>query len=417
MSAEPIITPPGPLTPQQRAQFVSRQLSEAARILRFSSGRRGASDGFRARRGQRFVRLFVIATFLLAVAIPSTCAVVYYGLWASNQYVAEARFAVRSGVTAGLDALTAMTGVPSVQIIQDTQVVTNYVASRTLVDHLIATANLKEVFAHPEADYFSRLDPDMPIERIARYWRRMSAANIRMPGGIVELEVRAFTPDDAVRLANAVVAASEQLINDMNERSRREALEHATREHELAAKRLAAVRGALEVVRNQEGMLDATAETNKAGLVFAAVRTQLLQLQAQYNASKGTISADAPQMRNLRLQIQAAERQIEQLQGELTRTASAEGPTLSASMTRLATTNLERQVAEAQYTSATSALERARAASLSKQIYLTSFVKPVPAELPRYPRRAWIIAGTVVAGLVGWAVLCGLAAVIRNNMA
>lgn len=418
MSAEPVITAPQALSPQERAQRVSRQLAEAARLLRISGSRRAPQDGFRARRGRFLVRIVTIASFVLAVAIPTGWSLLYYGLWASDQYVAEARFAVRSGVTAGLDAFTAMTGVPSIQVIQDTQVVTNYVESRALVDDLSRTLDLRGIFANPDADYFSRLDPDQPIEKIVKYWRKMISTTIHMPGGIVELQVRAFTPGDAVKVASAVVAASEMLVNDMNDRSRREAVELAAREHELAAGRLAAVRGELEVVRNREGVIDAVMETTKAGSVMAGVRIQLLQLKQQYEAQKGAVSTDAPQMRNLRLQIEAGEHQLEQLQAELTRTKDAVGgPTLSGSMTRLSAATLERQIAEALYGSATVALERARIASLSKQIYLTSFVQPVAAEQARYPRRLWIIGATFAIGMAAWGALCGLVSVIRNNMA
>lgn len=418
MSAEPVITAPQALSPQERAQRVSRQLSEAARLLRISGSRRGVQDGFRARRGRLLVRIIYIASFFLAVAIPTTLSIVYFGFIASDQFVAEARFAVRSGATAGLDALSAMTGVPSIQVIQDTQVVTNYVESRAVIDDLSGKLDVRSLYERPDADYFSRLHADQPIEKVLKYWRKMIYASIHMPGGIVELQVRAFTPDDAVKVANAVVAASEKLVNDMNDRSRREAVELATREHELAAQRLAAVRGELEVVRNREGLIDAVMETTKAGSVIAGVRTQLLQLQQQYDSQKGAVSADAPQMRNLRLQIEAGQRQLDQLQGELTRTKDAvQGPTLSGSMTRLSAVTLERQIAEALYGMATASLERARMASLSKQIYLTSFVQPVPAEQARYPRRLWNIAATFLIGVTAWAVLCGLVTLVRNNMA
>ncbi|WP_375457561.1 lipopolysaccharide biosynthesis protein [uncultured Enterovirga sp.] len=419
MSAEPVITPPQALSPQERAQRVSRQLAEAARVLRFTTGgRRGTGDSLRARRGRLLVRVTNVVSFLALVAIPTLASLVYFSFLASDQYVAEARFAVRSGVTAGLDAFTALTGVPSVQIIQDTQVVTNYVESRALLDDLSGKLDLKAIYARPEADYFARLDPEEPIEKIVKYWKKMSYSSIHMPGGIVELQVRAFTPEEAVKVVDAVVAASEKLVNDMNERSRRDAVEQADRELRLAAQRLAAVRAELEIVRNQEGLLDASTEASKAGTVIGNVRTRLLEMQQQYDSVKGTVSPDAPQMRNLRLQIQAAERQLEQLQAELTRSKTAvEGPTLSASMTRLSAANLERQIAESQYGGATAALERARAASLSKQIYLTSFVRPVAAEEARYPRRAWNIGVTFAVGLVSWLILCGLVSLVRNNMA
>ncbi len=44
----------------------------------------------------------------------------------------------------------------------------------------------------------------------------MSDVSIIMPAGIVDLKVRAFTPEDARAIGDSVLVISEQLINELN---------------------------------------------------------------------------------------------------------------------------------------------------------------------------------------------------------
>lgn len=419
MSSEPI-APPMRVPAAERAQRLSESLSEAARRLRFTAARGGQlPTSHRARRNQRLFRLMTGLSFLVLVAIPSAGSAIYFGLIAADQYVAEARFAVRSGSMAGLDALSSLTGMPSMQIVQDTQVVTNYIESRALVELMADKADLLGRYSVPEADFFARLNPEKPIERIVKYWNAMTHVGIEMPGGIVVFTVRAFRPDDSVALADAVVNASEQLVNEMNDRARRDAAANADLQFRTASRRLSEARAALEAARNREGILDAPSEAKKADTLIAAVRAQQLEMEQQYSAArKSSVGDDAPQMRNLRSKIEAAERQIEQIQAELTSRNAKEGATspLSGAMTRLATLDLERQVAETQYTAAAATLERARLASLSKQIYLTTFVRPVAAQEARYPMRWLNVCLTLAAGLLAWAAVLPLIKFARDRL-
>jgi capsular polysaccharide transport system permease protein len=123
-------------------------------------------------------------------------------------------------------------------------------------------------------------------------------------------------------------------------------------------------------------------------------------------------------MRTLKVNMAATEKQIAEVQSELTRTSnqSATSKVLSGSMTRLSILELESQVADQQYTSAATALEQARSASLTKQIYLTTFVRPALAEEGRYPRRTWWTFLTVAAGFALWGAFCGIAVAVRGYL-
>ncbi len=417
---QPDAQPGQAVAPKERVEQISRSLADAARRLRFSTtGRATVPGSYSARREERFTRLLRIGSFVGFVAIPSVAALLYFGLIASDQYVAEAKFAVRGGALAGIDPISSMTGIPSARVIQDTQVVTDFIGSRALVQLLLDQVDLRGKYSTDEADFYARLNPEKPIERIVKYWEKMHSAQIELPGGIVTLKVRAFRRDDAVAIASAVVDASETLVNDMNARARQDAVENAEKQFERAGEKLGKSRAALELARNTEGLLDTSAQTKKSLDLIGAIRGQQLELQQQLAAAQRSVSRDAPQLRSIQFQIEAAEKQLTQLQAELTTTAPVPGaaPALSASITRLSTLEIEHRVNEKEYGEAISRLERARASNNVKQIYLTTFVRPVLPEEAEYPKRGYWILGTIVVGLLSWAIVYSLAMFVRNNRA
>src|ERR1700687_5436531 len=186
---------------------VSQALSDAARRARFStrSRRKFVGGGFQARRGAGLMRLAAGVSFCAMVLIPAVTAAVYYGLVASDQYIAEAKFTVSGGEVPKLDSIGALTGIPAVSVIQDTQIVTNYIESRAAVEELESAINIRRLYSADTIDWFSRIHSSKPIEKFVKYWQRMIDTSIRVPSGIVEFKVRAFTREDSARIGQAVL--------------------------------------------------------------------------------------------------------------------------------------------------------------------------------------------------------------------
>jgi capsular polysaccharide transport system permease protein len=405
----------------ERSQLVARALGEAARRARFSTrGRRAlAGGGFYARRGERAMRIFVLVSFVLVAVIPSLVGAIYYGLVASNQYVSEARFAVRGGTAPKLDTLGALTGFPSLEIVQDTQIIINYVVSRAIVETLQSQVGLIGRFSRPEVDYFSRLGPDEPIEKVVRYWKSMIDFGVQLPSGIVTVSVRAFTPQDSVTIARAVLDASERLVNDMNARMRQDALTLTAVEQQRARDRLATTRAAMEQGRNEEGLLSAESALEAQNKLIVNERTNLLKMQQDYETQRQYLGEAAPQLRALKKRIDAEKEQIAQLEAQLTRRPDAKSETkvLSGSMNRLQYLDLEREIAEKAYATALTSHERARLAAETQLLYLNTFVRPLEAQQSRYPKR-WLTIGIIIgASFAAWATLIGVLVLVRNHRA
>ncbi len=409
-----------PTTALERMRIVSQALSDAARRTRVSSRSRNshASGGFKARRGAALMRWAIVISFYLMVVLPSASAIVYYGFIASDQYVAVADFTVMGGEPIPIDGLQSLTGIPAIAIIQDTQIVTNYLGTRAAVERLQQAVDMRTAYSDPAIDRLSRLNPHKPIERFVSYWNRMMSASIKMPSGAVELRVRAFKPEDAARIAQAAVTICEQLINELNDRMLHDAVSTASQELDRSMDRLTQTQVALEQARNDEGILDAGKAADMLNKLMTEVRTSLLQLQGQYDTQLKFVSASAPQSRALKSRIDTTEAQLQDLQSKLTGPTSSDGQmTLAGSMSRFSELDLEHTVAQRLYGGAVAALEGARLASEHKMMYLNAFVKPVVPEQAEYPKRGLQIGLIVGGALALWGLCCVLALTIRNHMA
>ncbi len=408
------------VTPLEKVRLVSQALSEAARRTRISARtrRRSAATDHRARRGAAAMRWAAIVSFCLMVAAPTLAAIVYYEFIASDQFVAVADFTVSGGEPIPMDGIQAFTGMPAVAVVQDTQIIVNYLQSRAALEQLQKIVDVRTLYANPNIDFLSRLNPHKPIEKIVSYWKRMASATIKMPSGAVELRVSAFTPQDAATIARAALTVCDNLVNGINDRLIHDAVANAEQELELTTERLTQARTALERARDDRGVLDAAKAGDALNKLIDETRSGLLQLQQQYDAELKFVSETAPQMRALKARIDATKAQIDELQSKLTTTrlSSTGQPTLAGSMTTFAVLNVENDIAEHLYAAAAASLEVARIISESKLMYLNAFVQPVAPEQAEYPRRTFQIFVIAAGSLALWGMCCSIVQFIRSRM-
>jgi capsular polysaccharide transport system permease protein len=408
-----------PLAPLDRARQVSQALADAARVARFSTRRRGsygARGGFSARKGEGAFRLLFVGSFLLFAATPMLLAAAYYAFIASDQYISEARFSVTIAQPPQIEGMSGFASVAAASIVRDTQIVTNYIVSRAAVEAIERRIGLRERYSRESYDWWTRFDPSKPIEKFVRYWEGVAQTSISMPSGIVNLKVRAFTPEDANLIARTVVKLSEELINEQNERIFTDAIATATDEIKRAAARLAAARIALERARVDSGVLDTGRAADSINKLITEMRGQLLSMQQDFTSRTRFISADAPQMRVTAERIKALQDQIAQMEQRLVNPGGDASQTVSTMMTRFGELELEKTIAEKLYASAATSLESARLLSEQRRMYLNAFVQPSMPEESRHPRRV-LMTFLVALGALGlWGAFVGLLALMRNHM-
>lgn len=402
------------LTPAKRqaalrqSKALSRELKKAARSVQSMHGpRRDTFPIVKVRLPEltevwNGPRRLAVRSFVFIALVPSLLCVLYFALWASDQYVVEARFAVRAGERSTMDTISAVTGLASLQQAQDSLIVTDFIVSRAIVEKLDKQISLRSLYAKSSIDYFSRFDAGDPIEDLVRYWRAKVGTWIEIPSGIITLTVRGFTPQDALKIANAVVSLSEELINDIRVRAESDLVAQAQKELQRAEERMRDARVALRELRDKEGIIDPKIQAEAINTLIDQVRLERIKMAQELSSILRTLSETAPQVTTLRSRIRAADEQITSLQAKLTTAGAAPGTTVSQALVEFDKLTLEQQIAEKQYIAAASALEQARVTAERKRVYLSTFVHPVLPEDAIEPKRTLYSIASVLLFFFCW---------------
>ena len=248
-----------PGTALQRNQAAAGALSVMARQLRFARSRRSSlfeAVGLRPRPIDRIFRALFVALVTLVLVVPNVVAILYFGLLASSQFQSETRFTVRTSEPTHVgDTLAKVSGIPSAMVAQDTQIVANYLVSRGMLDRLEARFDFTRIFGRNDIDWYARLAADARVEDRLDYWEDMASASVSPTSGIVTVKIQAFSATEAQDLAQAVVAASEELVNQMNDRIWADVTGSARDEVTQATAQLSQARVRLQEARNKAGIL------------------------------------------------------------------------------------------------------------------------------------------------------------------
>ena len=414
-----VITEASHRTLQLQASALSRELKLAARqaqrnrtpvLYRASTIVLGCAFLVRDTVGRGLILSFVVLALM-----PALLVVGYYSLVASSQYVSIAKFAVRTGEPSLLDA--SAIGIASMQQAQDTLIVADYVKSRALVEELDRRVDLRAMFSSPRIDFFSRFKSGGSIEDLTRYWRSKIGVSIEYNSGIVTVETFAFSPDNALNLAQTIVTLSENLINTMSDRAQSDLVSQSEKELVHAEDRLRQATAKLTALQNQEGLIDPRQQAEAISKLIDQIKLERLKTQQDVASLIQSQVDDSPQLQIFRLRIKAADDQIARLEDQLTSENKGDSNNpISRSISRFDEVELERQIAEKQFLLVSSNLQAARIAAERKRLYISMFVSPMLAHQSNYPDRILFSVLGTAGSFVFWLVCLGIWTPIRSHL-
>jgi capsular polysaccharide transport system permease protein len=409
----------GPIGALQRSRDIATRLSVSARKLRFStsnSSKLFKAVGLKQRLSER---LFTVASIALTVIIllgSNSLSALYYGFLASDQYQSESRFTVRSAMTAlGKDQLAKVTGLPSAKIVQDTQIVTNYIHSREIIEFLEKKIPLRAIYGNPSIDYKSRLREGAKAEDLLEYWENMVAVKVSPASGIITVTVRAFSPGDAKNILQAIIVASESMVNGVNKRMWQDVIATAESNLKDATETLQTAQASLQSARQKAGILDVASSAQLLGNLTAKIQAEKMKLEQQYDASLTSVSSDAPQMKVLSSEILSKEKQIQALASQIAG-ASESDKSLANISVDLSQAELNVSLGQKQFASSVGTLEQVQFVSRQQLLYLDAFLQPTYPDSSEFPRRGFSIAAIAALSLVLWAALLGILSKLRSQL-
>jgi capsular polysaccharide transport system permease protein len=352
------------------------------------------------------------------VGLPTIIAAVYFFGIASNLYMSEVQFIVRAPAKAQISGIGALLGGSStVPGIEDTYAVSDFIMSRDAVGKLDADANLRSVFGRPEADILSRFPGLLALgrgdfEALYKAYARFVSVEIDSQSGIATIDVKAYRPEDAQKIARALVAHSEQLVNDLNERAHGDALATFQREVDTAQKHIETVQAQLTTYRVQQNMLDPkSAATGPLELVAkligqqTAAQTQLADLVKN--------SPHSPQIPLIKTRIASLDNAIGDARAKITGANNS----VASAQSEYERLTVELGLDEKALASAFSSLESARLEAQRQQLYLETIVQPNLSDYPLYPKRIVSFLVVTASCLLVYGIAWLLVAGVREHAA
>lgn len=364
---------------------------------------------------QNFSRL-IKWSFVVVVLLPMLFSGAYFLFWASDQYVAEARFAVREVDAASGMAMSDQKGGTesggggalgiSLNLKgQNAEIVANYIRSRAIIDDVSRTIDVRKIFRRPGADFIARLKADASEEDLTDYWNRMVSVYIETSSGIVTVSASAFRRQDALDLLNAILKSSEALVNSLSVKMRADQTKLAEDEVRHAEGEVRFALADLQSFRNAQHIIDPVKSSEGTTKLLVQLMGKRIEAESALYVAERVQSANAPGVASLRARIDSVNGQIKSLQDQLAGDAEATR-NMAATISRFEELMLHEKFAERLFTFAQNSLERARIAALRRSIYLTVFVPPLLPQDYTYPFRWTDFLLVSVAGFMIW--VCGL---------
>jgi capsular polysaccharide transport system permease protein len=350
----------------------------------------------------------------LTVIIPTILACIYFGLIASDVYISESRFVVRSPQRqsqTGLGALLQSTGFSRSQ--DDTYSVHDFVMSRDALKELDEQIGVRKLYSSKDADFINRfpgLDWDSSFEAFHRYYQKRISVDYDTVSSISILTVRAFTADDAKRVNDLLLKMGERLVNNLNDRSRQDLIKFATQEVTVAEEKAKTAALALSSFRTTQSVFDPDRQSAIQLQGVAKLQEELLATEAQLNQIR-RVSPNNPQVASLANRVATLRNTI----ATETSKVAGGGASLTSKSANFERLVLEKGFADKQLASALTSLESARSEAERKQLYLERLVQPNLPDKALEPRRIRSIFMVLAVGLMAWGVVSLLVASVKEH--
>jgi capsular polysaccharide transport system permease protein len=354
--------------------------------------------------------------FILTVLIPTSLAIIYYGFIASDIYTSESRFVVRSpqkqSTSSILGAFMQEAGFARSQ--EDTYSVHDYIQSRDAMFKLEKSFNIKKIFSDPSIDFINRF-PTFGMtdsyESLYKYYLKHVSAESDAKTSISVLKVDAFNAEDAHKMNEALLRMSEELINNLNERGRKDLINFASAEAKAAEFEARNASLALSSYRGKNAVFDPEKQSALQLQQIARLQDELIAVNSQISQVL-TFTPDNPQLPVLRNRAASLKKDIAAESEKITSGSENSLSSKAANYERLV---LEKAFADKQLAGALTALESARNEAQRQQLYLERLAQPSLPDASLEPKRFKSTIAVLVLGLFTWGIFSLLLAAVREH--
>ncbi len=361
----------------------------------------------------------LIISFLLLVVLPIGISGWYLWTRATDRYVSYAGFSVRTeNVGSALDFLGGVAALSGSSSSADTDILYQFIQSHELVAKVNAALDLQAVWskADPAVDPVFAYHPPGTIEDLVAYWDGM--VKVYNDHGLIDLQVEAFTPQDAQAIAQMIYEESSLMINRLSAIAQDDATRYAREERDVAVDQLKTARAAITLFRNRNQIVDPAASVETQMGLLSSLQTQLAQTLIDLDILKQTTAEDDPRIVQAELRVTVIEARIQDERNKLgigTGADPAAGEAFADLLGEYERLSVDLEFAQRSYVAALATYDAALAESRRQSRYLAAHVQPTLAQAPEQPRRVELVALVAMFSFLIWAILCLVAYSLKDR--
>jgi capsular polysaccharide transport system permease protein len=352
--------------------------------------------------------------FMLTVVAPTILAILYFGFLASDVYVSEAQFVIRSPdkpATSGLGLLLKSTGFSNAG--DEVYAAQDYLRSRDALRALNRGDAVRQAYSRRDISIFNRFNPlglSGTFEDLYRYYEGKVGVQYDTTSSIATLSVRAFKPEDSYRFNRQLLELAEGLVNRLNTRARTDVVQFTAtevRDAQMAARNAAV---ALAAFRNTHGVVNPEEQAKVQLEMISKLQDELIGARIQLRQLQ-SMAPENPQIPVLETRISGLAHEVDVQMG---RVAGGQR-SLSQTAVQYERLELERQYADKRLAAAMASLQDAEDEARRKQAYIERIAQPSLPDEAAEPRRLRGIFAVFILGLVAWGILKLLLAGVREH--
>jgi|SRR5690554_4882371 len=350
--------------------------------------------------------------FWLITAVVIASAALYWGVIATDRYVSRAHIVLQSPEInpASLNVSSLLSGTSGAG---DLLLLKDHLESVAMLQKLQEKLDLRSHYANKNIDFLARLDSvDLPMEKFYDYMQSRISIHFDDYASVLRIEVQAYTPEMAQNITNALLEEGERHMNQMGQRLAAEQVEFIDQQVRELEQRLVAARDKLLAYQNELGLV---APTQTVAAIFETVsrlKAELAVLQARTQATLSYQSESSAEVRRLRSEANALQRQIELEEQKM---AHKNGDALNRVSAEYETLELQARFALELYSNALTVLESTRVEASRKLKQVSVLEYPTLAEFPTEPRRLYNLTVFTILALLLTAILQLVMSVIRDH--
>lgn len=354
--------------------------------------------------------------FLMFVITPLILATLYYGHYATDRYISESRYIIEGNQQQSSDVLGMVSGLTGVSASSsDSLTVMSYIVSHDFIRNISEEIDLREEYSKQEYDWLARLAQDSSDEKLLQYWDD-NIINITFDptSGISTLEVTAFSPETAKKIAFKTLSLTDSFINQLSLESKSDALELAQDEVTKTEIQLLSLREKLTDLNTSEKVISAEQAASAEQNIVAQLKQQLATAEAELKQLNSFMQPNSLKVRSLQNQIRSIQRQVVTQQDKWSDPNS--GRTVTSVVIDTEKIKSELAFTERLHISAITGLKQAQLESTQKQRYLDIIVSPHLPDESLAPDRPLSILTVFLASLMIWGIISLILTSIKDHL-